>query len=155
MKRAGSAILVVLGLLFAGCGGGGVNLDIPGLAGKASDEEQITKILSDVHLGMETKKVGKIMRHVSADYLDEEGRDAEGIRKYLNQVMNNYRSIDINRSASRILIQGDRARVVEAFGTRGQPDNFQTPPVTLQGQVAVYLQRTDAGWKIVEWGAIS
>jgi hypothetical protein len=95
------------------------------------------------------------MRHVSADYLDEEGRDAEGIRKYLNQVMNNYRSIDINRSASRILIQGDRARVVEAFGTRGQPDNFQTPPVTLQGQVAVYLQRTDAGWKIVEWGAIS
>jgi hypothetical protein len=44
---------------------------------------------------------------------------------------------------------------VEAFGTRGQPDNFQTPPVTLQGQVAVYLQRTDAGWKIVEWGSIS
>ncbi len=155
MKRAGSAILLVLGLLLAGCGGGGVNLDIPGLAGKASDEEQITKILSDVHLGMETKKVGKIMRHVSPNYLDEEGRDADGIRKYLNQVMNNYRVIDINRSASRILIQGDRARVVEAFGTRGQPDNFQTPPVTLQGQVAVYLQRTDAGWKIVEWGSIS
>ncbi len=155
MKLASPTILLVLGLMLAGCAGGGVKLDIPGLTGKASDEEQITKILSDVHLGMETKKVGKIMRHVSSDYLDEEGRDAEGIRKYLNQVMNNYRSIEINRSASRILIQGDRARVVEAFGTLGQPDNSQTPPVTLQGQVAVYLLRTDAGWKIVEWGAIS
>ncbi|MBL7648165.1 MAG: hypothetical protein JNK74_18430 [Candidatus Hydrogenedentes bacterium] len=154
MKSAMLPMLFVLGLL-SGCAGGGVNLDIPGLGGKASDEAQITKILNDVHLGMETKKVGKIMRHVSADYLDEEGRDAEGIRKYLNQVMNNYRSIQINRSASSILIQGDRARVVEAFGTLGQPDNSQTPPVTLQGQVAVYLQRTDAGWKIVEWGAIS
>lgn len=154
MSRSGSAFVLILGLLLVGCAGG-VKLDIAGLAGKASDEEQITKLLTDVHLGMETKKVGKIMQHVSADYLDEEGRDAEGIRKYLNQIMDNYREIDINRTASRILIQGDRARVVEAFGTRGQPDNAQTPPVTLQGQVAVYLQRTDAGWKIVEWGAIS
>ena len=63
MTRAGSAILLVLGLLLAGCGGGGVNLDIPGLTGKASDEEQITKILSDVHLGMETKKVTTVVNN--------------------------------------------------------------------------------------------
>lgn len=143
------------GLTLAGCGGGGVNLNIPGLSQQATDEEQIMKVLGAVHLGMETRKVGKIMAHVSPDYLDQEGRDYEGIRKYLNQIMNNYREIDINRAAPRIAVQGDRARVLEAFGTLGEPGNARTPPITLQGQVSVYLERTDKGWKIVEWGAIS
>lgn len=155
MTRTGYIIVIALGVLLAGCAGGGVNLDIPGLSGKASDEEQIAKLLDDVHLGMETRKVSKIMRHVSPNYLDEEGRDFEGIRDYLDRIMNNYREIEINRSAPRVLVEGDRARVIESFGTTGDPGSFQTPPVTLQGQVAVYLERTDGGWKIVEWGSIS
>jgi hypothetical protein len=155
MKCAGYVMIIALGMLLAGCAGDGVNLDIPGLTGKASDEEQIAKLLEDVHLGMETRKVSKIMRHVSPNYLDEEGRDLEGIRAYLDHIMNNYREIKINRSAPSVLVEGDRARVIETFGTSGDPGNFQTPPVTLQGQVAVYLERADGGWKIVEWGAIS
>lgn len=155
MRSAGFVVLIALTVSLAGCAGGGVNLDIPGLTGKASDEAQIAKLLGDVHLGMETRKVGRIMRHVSPNYLDEEGRDADGIRAYLDRIMNNYRGITINRSAPRILVEGDRARAIETFGTRGTPGNPQTPPVTLQGQVAVYLERTDGGWKIVEWGSIS
>ena len=140
MKCAGYVIVIGLGVLLAGCAGGGVNFDIPGLAGKPSDEEQIGKVLEDVHLGMETRKVSKIMRHVSPNYLDEEGRDLEGIRDYLDRIMNNYREIAISRSAPRILVEGDRARVIESFGTTGDPGNFQTPPVTLQGQVAALLK---------------
>lgn len=155
MKSVACALLIAISTVLSGCAGGGLNLDIPGLSGKSSDEAQITSILKDVHLGMETRKVGKIMRHVSPNYMDTEGRDAAGIRKYLEHIMNNYRSIEIDRSDSRILIQGDRARVVEAFGTSGQPDNSQTPPVVIQGQVSVYFERTEEGWKIVEWGAIS
>lgn len=155
MKSTGYVMLIALGVLLAGCAGGGVNLDIPGLSGKASDEAQIAELLDDVHLGMETRKVSKIMRHVSPNYLDEDGRDVEGIRDYLDRIMNNYREIKIDRSAPRILVEGDRARAIESFGTTGDPGNFQTPPVTLQGQVAVYLERTDGGWKIVEWGSIS
>lgn len=155
MKYAGYVMVMVLGALLAGCAGGGVNLDIPGLAGNVSDEDQIAKLLEDVHLGMETRKVSKIMRHVSPNYLDVEGRDQNGIRAYLDHIMNNYREITINRSAPSILVEGDRARVIETFGTTGDPDNFQTPPVTLQGQVAVYLERVEGGWKIVEWGDIS
>jgi hypothetical protein len=152
---AGHVMLIALGVVLGGCASGGVNLDIPGLSGKVSDEEQIARLLEDVHLGMETRKVSKIMRHVSPNYLDEAGRDLEGIRAYLDHIMNNYREIRINRSGPSILVEGDRARVIETFGTVGDPGNFQTPPVTLQGQVAVYLERTEGGWKIVEWGAIS
>ena len=155
MKSAGYVMVIAVGVLLAGCAGGGLDIDIPGLSGQASDETQIAKLLENVHLGMETRKVSKIMRHVSANYRDEEGRDVEGIRDYLDRIMNNYREIKIDRSAPRILVEGDRARVIESFGTSGDPGNFQTPPVTLQGQVAVYLERTDGGWKIVEWGAIS
>ena len=155
MRTARRVILLALGALLAGCAGGVVNLDIPGLPGKPSDEEQIAKVLSDVHLGMETKKVSRIMRHVSPNYLDEEGRNADGIRAYLDRIMNNYREIEIDRSSPRIVVQGDRARAIEAFGTSGKPDNSNTPPVTLQGQVSVYLERTEEGWKIVEWGSIS
>lgn len=154
MRSVGCVLLLALGVLLAGCAGG-AKIDIPGFSGKATDEEQIAKVLNDVHLGMETKKVGRIMRHVSANYLDVEGRDADGIRSYLNHIMNNYREIQINRSTPRIVVQGDRARVIEVFGTRGDSGNSQTPPVTLQGQASVYLERTDEGWKIVEWGSIS
>ena len=68
---AGHVMLIALGVVLGGCASGGVNLDIPGLSGKVSDEEQIARLLEDVHLGMETRKVSKIMRHVSPNYLDE------------------------------------------------------------------------------------
>ena len=153
MKKALVAGLIPILLLLAGCGGG--TLEIPGLGSKVSEEEKIAKILDKVHNGMIARKVYQVMAHVSPNYLDQEGRDYEGIRKYLNDIMKNYREISIQRSTSSILVEGNRARAVEAFGTRALPDNDRVPPLNLQGQVSVYFEREDGDWKIVEWGPIS
>lgn len=155
MKRIAIATMTIPLLLVLGGCNGGTGLEIPGLVRKVSDEEKIEKLLDEVHRGMETKKVYQVMAHVSPNYLDEEGRDFEGIRKYLNQIMKNYRSIAIRRTPPTIVVEGDRARAVEAFGTLAEPDNDSAPPINIQGQVSVYLERDSDGWKIVEWGSIS
>lgn len=147
------AVIFAMVLALGGCNGGG-NLEIPGLGRKVSDEAQISDILEKVHRGMETRKVYQVMAHVSQDYMDLEGRDYEGIRAYLNQIVKDYRAIVINRTPPTILVEGDRARAIEAFGTQADPDNSRIPPINLQGQVSVYLQREADGWKIVEWGSI-
>lgn len=148
-----TVLTLAMVLVLGGCNGGG-GLEIPGLGRKLSDEDQISAILDKVHRGMETKKVYQIMPHVSQDYMDLEGRDYEGIRTYLNQIMKNYRAIVINRTPPTILVEGDRARAVEAFGTQTESGNSSTPPLNLQGHVSIYLQREAGGWKIVEWGSI-
>lgn len=140
-------------MLFAACDGG-PTLEIPGLGGKMTEEEKIARILDDVHKAMQTRKVKRVMAHVSPAYLDQEGRDYEGIRAYLNNIMNNYRGIMIERSAPTVIVDGDRARAVEAFGTRATATSDQLAPMNLQGQVSVYLQREEGQWKIVEWGPI-
>lgn len=149
-----SSFVPVLLVVLAGCSGG-PKLEIPGFGSKETEEEKIAKILDDVQMGMETKKVYKVMAHVSANYLDQEGRDYEGIRKYLNDIMKNYREIVIRRSNPTIVIEGDRARAVDPFGTRAEPDNSRVPPLNIQGQVSVYFEREEGKWKIVEWGSIS
>jgi len=154
MKRAFVAGVVPLVVLIAGCKDG-PSLDLPGFGSKMSEEEKIARLLDEVHDGMIARKVYQVMEHVSQDYMDQEGRDYEGIRRYLNDIMKNYREITIQRSSSTIIIEGDRARAEEAFGTRAEPDNDRTPPLNIQGQVSVYLQREDGKWKIVEWGPIS
>jgi hypothetical protein len=151
-RVAGVVSLIVIGL--AGCSGG-PSLEIPGLGGKVSEEEKIAKILDEVQKGMETRKVYQVMAHVSPNYMDQEGRDYEGIRAYLNEIMKNYREIIIRRSNPTILVEGDRARALDPFGTRADPDNNRVPPLNIQGQVSVYLEREDGKWKIVEWGPIS
>lgn len=153
MYRALVVALAPLLLVAAGCNGG-PSLDIPGFGGKSTEEEKIARLLHEVHEGMIARKVYQVMEHVSEDYLDQEGRDYEAIRQYLNNIMKNYRGITIQRSNSAIIVEGDKARAVEAFGTRAEPDNDRTPPLNIQGQVSVYLQREDGTWKIVEWGAI-
>jgi len=154
MKRALALGLTPLLILLAGCSGG-PSLDLPGLGGRDSEEEKIAKVLNSVHQGMITRKVYQVMPHVSTRYMDQEGRDYEAIRAYLNDIVKNYRRIDIQRSAPTIIIEGDRATAVEAFGTMADPDRNQAPPLNIQGQVSVYLEREDGKWKIVEWGAIS
>lgn len=154
MKRALVAGFAPLLILLAGCAGG-PSIEIPGFGSKMTEEEKIAKILDDVQRGMETRKVYQVMSHVSEHYMDQEGRDYEGIRRYLNDIMKNYREIVIRRSSPTIVIEGDRARAVDPFGTRAEPDSGRVPPLNIQGQVSVYLEREDGEWKIVEWGAIS
>jgi len=152
MKQAW-IVIIALAALATGCG---ESLpQIPGLGGRASDEEQIATVLNDVQRGMEARKIYKVLAHVSRNYLDEEGRDYEAIREYLSGIVKAYREIRITRTSPKILVQGDRARAIESFGTVAEPaDQDETPAINLQGQVAVYLERVDGAWQIVEWGPI-
>ena len=149
------AAIALVCLAFAGCQSN-IPVNIPGLTSSGpSDEEQIAAVLNDVHRGMETKRIYKVLAHVSQNYLDEQGRNYADIREYLQGIMRDYREIRITRGRPRILVYQDRARAVEAFGTIAEPhDPVNGLPVNLQGHVSVYLERIGGAWKIVEWGRI-
>ncbi len=120
-----------------------------------NDEEQIVAVLDDVHQGMQSRQIYKVLAHVARSYHDEEGRDYAAIEAYLNEVFKNYRSILIKRVVPRIVVNGDRARAIETFGTVAEPQNPAVePPINLQGQVAVDLQKIDGRWQIVAWSAM-
>jgi hypothetical protein len=53
-------------------------------------------------------------------------------------------------------VRGNRARVTDTFGTIAEPvraDDF--PPVNLQGQVILMMEKTGDTWQIIEWGPIT
>lgn len=149
--------LLILVLLVAVCAAGcnTVDVGLPMLGGKATDEEQIAALLNDVHKGMESRRIYKVLAHVSSNYYDGAGRDHEAIREYLSEIMRKYREIRITRTRPRIVVHGARARAFEAFGTIAEPfDMTDDPPLNLQGQVSVYLEKENGVWKIVEWGEL-
>ncbi len=149
--------VLIFALLSAVCiaGCNTVAVDLPMLGSKASEEEQIAAILNDVHKGMESRRIYKVLAHVSSNYYDGAGRNYEGIRAYLSDIMRKYRDIRITRARPRILVQGNRARAIEAFGTIAEPFSIsEAQPINLQGQVSVYLEKENGVWKIVEWGEL-
>lgn len=130
-------------------------LPIPGVGERQSEEERIAAVLQDVQQGMERGSVYKVVAHVSGRYRDQAGRDYEAIRQYVALLLRNYRDIRITRAGSRIAIDGDRASVVETFGTVAMPYNLnENAPINLQGQVTVWLARENGDWKIIEWGSL-
>lgn len=149
------AVTVCLALT-AGCGGGvGSRAQVPFDLSKLSDEEQIAWVLDDVHRGLESRKIYKVLAHVSHSYMDQEGRDYEAIQAYISHIAKNYVEIHISRVRPRILVDVDRARALESFGTIAKPlDPRRNPPINLTGQVEVFLERVAGTWKIVEWGPI-
>lgn len=152
------AMSVVLALS-AGCASSRLD-ELPGikeltrLSGlRASDEERIAAVLNDVHRGMEARRIYKVLAHVSRNYHDAEGRDYEAMEAYLKEAFKNYREIRITRVVPRIVVKGNRARAIETFGTVAEPaDPASDPPINLQGQVSVSLEKADGRWQIVEWG---
>lgn len=129
---------------------------IPGIGGeRVTDEARIAAVLHDVQDGMERGRVFKVLSHVSTAYQDQAGRDYAAIREYLAQVFRTYRDIRITRVGSRITVHGDRAQVVETFGTVATPfSRADAAPLNLQGQLTVHLRRESEGWKIVEWSPL-
>lgn len=120
-----------------------------------SDEEQITAVLDDVHRGMQQRQIYKVLAHVSPNYYDAEGRDYAAIERYLVEVFRSYRSVQIRRVNPRVAVYGTTARAVETFGASAEPnDPAVDPPVNVQGQVTVSLEKLGGEWKIVEWGSI-
>lgn len=125
--------------------------DVPGFG--PTDEEQIGAVLADVHNGMETQRIFKVLSHVSRDYQDAEGRDYQAIAAYLDDLFMSYESIRIARSRPRIVVEGDRARALETFGTVATPyADSAAPALNLEARVVVYLAKARGRWRIVEWG---
>jgi hypothetical protein len=150
--------VVVVSLLIVAVLAGGCPRDIPEIPvinPKLTDDEQIMKILNDVHDGMQSQRIYQIMAHVSRGYKDAEGRDYDALAAYLNKVFEEYRSIRVTRVKPRVVVQGNQARAVETFGTIAKPDNrADYPPIDLHGQVTVFFEKVDNRWLIVEWGSI-
>ena len=127
--------------------------DIPGITSvRLSDEEQIASELDDVHRGMQSRSIYKVLAHVSRNYHDAEGRDYAALERSLGEFFKRYRDVRITRVAPSVLVQGDYARAVETFGTTARPADAQRDlELFLQGQVTVNLERIEGKWKIVEW----
>lgn len=118
-----------------------------------TDEEQVAAVLADVHNGMETQRIFKVLSHVSRDYRDAEGRDYDAMAAYLDNLFENYETIRIARSRPRIVVLGDRARALETFGTVASPyATSSAPALSLEARVVVYLAKARGRWKIIEWG---
>ncbi len=155
MRRLGLAILCVC-IGTTGCQSTLSSMGLPNISlGGPGDEEQIAALLNDVHDGMQTRRIYKVLAHVSENYLDQDGRNYEAIRDYLQHIMKTYRVIRVTRARPRVLVYEDRARAVEVFGTIAEPlDVMDGTPINIQGHVSVYLERSGGVWKIVEWGRL-
>lgn len=152
MKRAMSAPALAGLLLLTGCAAG---LSIPGMGGRATEEERVAAVLHDVHLAMNARNTNRVISHISENYMDPDGRDYNAICVYVRYLHSAYRSIDITRAEPRIEIEGNIARALEAFGTLATPGNpDETAPVNVQGQVLVTLRKEDGRWKILSWGTL-
>ena len=130
-----------------------LGLDVPSITGrKISDQEAIAVVLDDVHRGLQTSRIYKVMAHLSPRYHDECGRDRQAVQAYLNDFFKRYRDIWIMRVRPEIALMGERARVIETFGATAEPVNRDVDaPINSQGQVMIYLEKVGGDWKIVEW----
>lgn len=120
-----------------------------------SDEERIAQILQDVQQGMQTKRIYRVIAHVSKNYKDDQGRDYETMRQYLDDLFEDYRTITVRRVNPRVVVQGDEAVAMDTFATRAEPaDPTQTAPIDVQGDVSAYFRRENGEWKIVKWSPL-
>lgn len=155
MRRSATLAVILLCPLLAGCPDKVPGLkqltELSGLS--SSDEQKIAAVLADVHRGMESRQIYKVLSHVSPRYHDAEDRDYEDMKAYLSRLFKGYRKINIHRAKPRIVVQGDTARVVETFGTIAEPLGGASA-INVQGQVTVHLEKADDTWRILEWSAV-
>ncbi|MBM3290155.1 MAG: hypothetical protein FJY92_08400 [Candidatus Hydrogenedentes bacterium] len=135
---------------------GKIPVDIPGVTTMGpSDEEQIADVLDDIHRGMQSRRVYKVLAYISRTYRDDAGRDYAALEQYLTDLFRAYKAIQITRVRPKIIVQGDMARAVETFGTRAEPFNAnEDRPIEIRGQMNIYLERIDGNWMVVEWGRV-
>jgi hypothetical protein len=154
-RGAAGILALCVGAAFAGCLKD-IPVEIPLITQpRVSDEEQIVSVLDDVNRGLEARRIYRVLAHVSRTYRDDEGRDYAALQDYLNELFRNYKQINVTRVRPRVIVQGDRARAVETFGTRAEPYNPNAyRQIDLHGQMNVYLEKIEGEWKIVEWGRV-
>lgn len=159
-SRMGCFALVACLLCLTGCKSVPPSLaNLPGVKqiGQATgltpgDAEKIAAVMDDVERGIENRQIFKVMAHVAGTYHDAEGRTYDSIRAYLADMFKRYKTIRITRTPPKITVQENRAKVVDTFGTVAEPHDPQSdPPINMQGQVAIMLEKAGNDWLIVEW----
>lgn len=124
--------------------------DIAGV--RASDEEQIAALLNDVQRGFESRRIYKVLAHIAPGYQDANRRDYQTAREDLRRFLEEYRNVRITRVGPRVVVQGNHARAIEAFGAVAEPqDPSAHLPISIQGQIEIYLEKMAGTWQITGW----
>lgn len=156
------AVTVALSVLSIGCATG--KTTAPAAAPEPAvvestidpDEIAIRRVLDDVELATEEGDVYKVLMHVAASYHDKLERDYTDLGRFLRRVFENYASIEIARSRTKVTIDEDRAAVTETFVTFARGGSgTSVEPFTLRGRMSVFLEKIAGRWFIVEWGETS
>ncbi len=131
-------------------------MDIPIISSLGQSEEQkIISVLDSLEKAVEEKKVKTAMRYISTEYRDEQGRDYNQLREILEKLVREYRFIKITRTTPEVSVEGNKAVVIDTFGTNAEPfDPVQGTPINLQGKVTINMKKEPEGWKIVSWGGM-
>ena len=117
------------------------------------EEGAIRRVLDDVESAMEERDMYKVLTHVSASYHDRLERDYTDLRRFLRRVFENYETIEVARSGTKVTIDEDRASVTETFVTFARGGSgTSVDTLTLRGRMSVFLERIAGRWLIVEWG---
>lgn len=148
---------VIVSVILTGFSCGTIKrVNIPFIHGNTpSDREQIIAVLDTVEKMIERKQVKKVMDYVSLEYKDEQNRKYNDIREYLQGIVRDYRVIKITRATPEVQVEGNKATVVDTFGTVAEPyDPVQGVPVNVQGKVVITLQKEPEGWKILSWSPL-
>jgi len=105
MSKSQIAALFVASLLVlaAGCE----------MVGGGSDKAQLTAALSQWKAALEAEDIDKMMEPYSDDYEGERGEGKEGVRQFLEGLMDEgaLEDIDMDISEAEIKIEGDKATV--------------------------------------------
>lgn len=146
---------IFMSLYFISCGTV-KKIDIPFIdRNPLTEREKIVVVLDTVEKLIERKQIKKVMDYVSIEYRDEQNRKYNDIREYLQSIVRDYRVIRITRATPEIQIEGNKATVLDTFGTVAEPYNpVQGVPVNIQGKVIITLQKEPDGWKIKSWSPL-
>ena len=118
-----------------------------------AEETAIRGVLSDVEVAMEERDMYKVLAHVSASYHDKLGRDYTDIRRFLQRIFDNYASMEIALSGTKVTIDENQAAVTGTFVTFARGRSGTTVnPLTLRGRTSVFLEKIADRWLIVVWG---
>jgi hypothetical protein len=147
------ALCIFAALVAAGCASTPEPVPLPARS-EIADAPDVSAVLDAVERGIEQHNLASVLRHVSVYYRDGDGNDYSKMRAFLATMFNSYGPIDVERTETKIDVQGEHAEVHEQFRTRATPRAGSVgPDVDETGFVKVRLERVAGDWLITEWVA--
>jgi len=151
------ALSVVAGLVLGGCVSAPVPVPVPvpvsGPAEPLSGEaREVAAVLDAMERSLEDHDLAGVLRQVSVYYRDGRGNDYMQLEKFLERMLSEYVTIDIERSETRVTVRNTHAEVCERFVTRATPRaGAGVPAIDQDGPVVIRLERVAGDWLVAEW----